>query len=183
MRDRKSRLGEVSTIMPSPETSQFLLARDQLERTRLAFVELLGSISESDWDHPLQGEGWTIKQEMLHMVQVIKALRGAVNRAVTGRGPSLLSVVPSPVRNIVNGRLIVPIMARRATQESVASAYQEAHEALLATLKELPEEAWNRGIPFPRRYRTVEELAYRPVEHFDEHAAHIRRVLMMNGNN
>jgi hypothetical protein len=169
--------------VPSSETPQFLLARDQLERTRLAFVELLGVISDLDWDRPLQGEGWTVKQEMVHIVQVIKALRGAINRAVMGMGPSFLSAVPSQVRNVINGRLVVPLIARQATQESVASAYQEAHEALLATLEKLPEEAWSKGIPFPRRYRTVEELAHRPVEHFDEHAVHIRRVLMMEGDN
>ncbi len=120
---------------------------------------------------------------MIHVVQVIKALRGAIDRAVTGRGPSFLSVVPSPVRNVINGRLVVPFMARRATRESIASAYQEAHEALLAMLEKLPEKAWSKGIPFPRRYRTVEELARRPVEHFDEHDVHIRRVLMLEGNN
>ncbi len=165
--------------MQPSETPQFIKAREQLERTRLAFLELLEAIPDSDWERPIQGAGWTAKQEMVHVAQVLKAIRGAVNRAVTGKGASFLAMVPAPIRNAVNGYLVVPIMARRATRESVTRAYQEAHQALLAALAVLPEEAWSRGIPFPRKFRTVQELAQRPVEHFDEHAAHIRRALTL----
>ncbi len=165
--------------MPSAETPQFLQARNQLEPARLAFLELLEAISDSDWDRPVQGERWTVKQEMTHVVQVMKAVQGAVDRAVTGRRFSFLSAVSTIARNVINGYLIVPILAKEATQESVARAYQEAHEGLLATLEGLPEEAWSRSTSFPRRYRTVDELAYRPVEHFDEHVAHVHRVLVM----
>ncbi len=34
-----------------------------------------------------------------------------------------------------------------------------------------------RGAYFPREYRTVEQMAHRPAEHFAEHAAHLRHVL------
>ena len=163
------------------ETPQFIQARDQLEQTRLAFLKLLEAISDSDWDRPVQDERWTVKQEMTHVIQVMKAVQGAVDRAVTGRRFSFLSAVPTIARNVINGHLIVPIMAKEATQDSVARAYQEAHEMLLATLEGLPEEAWSRSTSFPRRHRSVEELANRPVEHFDEHMVHIHRVLLMGG--
>jgi Ni/Co efflux regulator RcnB len=37
----------------------------------------------------------------------------------------------------------------------------------------LPEEAWHKGAAYPQQYRTVEQMAHWPAEHFEEHAAHL----------
>ncbi len=111
------------------------------------------------------------------MTQVIQLLPAGIRRAAMGHRHSALSVVPEPLRRWVNGYLIVPLSYRSATRASLASDYEQAHAALLKVLRELPEEAWSRGAHFPRQYRTVEQMAHRPTEHFAEHAAHLRRVL------
>jgi hypothetical protein len=44
----------------------------------------------------------------------------------------------------------------------------------------LSEEAWHKGAAYPRQYRTVEQMAHRSAEHFDEHAAHLCRLLKID---
>ncbi len=151
----------------------------ELEGVRLEFLRLLHEISDSDWDRRLPGEGWTARQEMAHVTQVLQLMPGGIRRAATGRRYSVLSVVPEPLRRWANGYFIVPLTYRSATRASLATAYDQAHATLLEVLRELPEEAWSRGAYFPREYRTVEQMAHRPAEHFAEHAAHLRRVLSL----
>lgn len=43
--------------------------------------------------------------------------------------------------------------------------------------KELPEEARQKGAAYPPQYRTVDQMAHRPAEHLEEHAAHLCRLL------
>ncbi len=150
---------------------------DELEGVRLEFLRLLHEISESDWDRRLPGEGWTARQEMAHVTQVLQLLPVGIRRAATGRRHSVLSAVPERLRRWANGYLIVPVRYRSATRASLASDYEQAHAALLKVLRDVPEDAWSRGAYFPRQYRTVEQMAHRPAEHFAEHATHLRHVL------
>ena len=159
---------------PSP---QYKSIRDELEEVRLAFLGLLQEIPDRDWDRPLPGEGWTAKQQMVHIAQVLSVLPAGIERANTGRRRSVLSFVPTSLRSWVNGHVVIPIISRQATRESIAEAYEKAHAALVSLLEELPEEAWGKGTNYPGQYRTVEQMAHRPVEHFGEHAAHLRHVL------
>jgi len=150
--------------------------RAELEETRLAFLRLLQEIPDKDWDRPLPGKGWTARQEMAHVTQVVRLLLAGIKRATAGRSRSALAFVPERLRSWVNGYIIVPVMYRTATRASIAAAYEKAQRALLNLLQELPEDAWSKGTTFPRQYRTVEQMAHRPAEHFQEHAAHLRRV-------
>ena len=46
----------------------------------------------------------------------------------------------------------------------------------LQLLAVIPDEAWSKGARLGE-YRTGEQMAYRPAEHFAEHAAHLRHIL------
>ena len=81
------------------------------------------------------------------------------------------------MRSWVNGHIAVAMMARNATRASIADSYDKAHTALLDLLESLPEEAWSKGMPYPRKYRTVEQMAHLPAEHFGEHLDHLRKGL------
>jgi hypothetical protein len=85
--------------------------------------------------------------------------------------------VPTSLRSWLNGTIIIPLTARNATRQSTLEAYNQAHHALLSILEELPEDAWSKGILYPKKYRTIEQLALRPVEHFTEHLEHLQKVL------
>lgn len=151
--------------------------REELEKVQTGFFHLLEKIPEEDWNRRFPGEGWTIKQEMVHIVQVINIIPKGILRASKGGRRSILAIVPTSLRSWVNGHIVIPFMARSATRQSTAEAYKKAHNALLGILEELPEEAWSKGMPYPRKYRTVEQMAHRPAEHFEEHLAHLQNVL------
>ena len=51
------------------------------------------------------------------------------------------------------------------------------NDPLVDLLGALPEESWNKGMPYPKKYRTVEQMALRPAEHFEEHLGHLRNLL------
>jgi hypothetical protein len=66
-----------------------------------------------------------------------------------------------------------PQDSRHATRASIVEAYEKAFNTLIDILRELPTEAWHKGTTYPRQYRTVEQMAHRPTEHFEEHAARL----------
>jgi DinB family protein len=163
--------------MAHTHPTRFEPVREKLERVRLRFLSLLDKIPEKDWDRHLPGEGWTIKQEMVHMVQVLNVLPNGIRRASKGGERSILAIVPTHLRSWFNGHIIVPFMARSATRQSTGEAYSKAHGTLVKILEVLPEEAWGKGMPYPKKYRTVEQMALRPIEHFEEHLVHLQNVL------
>jgi hypothetical protein len=163
----------------SEQSNQAKSIQGRLLEIQHRFLSLLEEIPEKDWDRKISAEGWTIKQEMVHIVQVLEVLPAGIERACRGSKRSLLGFIPSKLRNWANGQVIIPLRAKNQTRESIASAYQDAHDALINILMNLEEEDWEKGMPFPKKFRTVEQMAYRPVEHFDEHERHLRRVLGM----
>lgn len=151
--------------------------REELEKVQIRFFHLLDKISEEDWNSRFPGEGWTIKQEMVHIVQVFNVIPDGIRRASKGGRRSILAIVPTSLRSWVNGHIVIPLMARSASRQSIAEAYKKAHNALLGILEKLPEEAWSKGMPYPKKYRTVEQMAHRPAEHLEEHLVHLQKVL------
>jgi hypothetical protein len=114
---------------------------------------------------------------MVHITQVLNVLPNGIRRASRGCRRSILAIVPTSLRSWVNGYIVIPFMARGATRQSISEAYSKAHNTLLGILEGLPEDAWSKGIPYPRKYRTVEQMAHRPAEHFDEHLGHLQKML------
>ena len=159
------------------QSPHFESVQKELEAVRLRFLHLLDEIKESTWDRRLPGENWTVKQEMTHIVQVLELLPKGIRRASRGGAHSMLAIVPTGLRSWINGYVVIPWMARNVTPQSIAEDYDKAHNNLLNSLKGLSEEAWSRSAPYPRQLRTVEQMARRPVEHFEEHEPHLRAVL------
>ena len=159
------------------QPAQFL---DQLNDTKDLFLILIAEAPESIWDHHFEGERWTIKEELVHIIQVVELIPNGIERASKGRSRSLLGLIPARVRSWLNGRIIIPQKAKTETRETIAQMYQNAHNILIDELEKLKEVDWKKGMPYPRKYRTIEQMAYRPVEHFNEHETHIRDLLKVN---
>lgn len=157
--------------------SKFQLIQSELEKVRSEFLDLLYQIPENAWNRRFPGKGWTAKQELYHMAQAIGILPRGIHRALQGNHKSALAFIPTRLRSWVNGYILIPALSRKATRDSIAKKYAEGHQSLLAILETLSEEEWKKGTNYPRQYRTVEQIAYRPVEHFKEHAGHLRSVL------
>ena len=163
--------------MEHAQSARFESVREELEKVRGKFLCLLDKISENDWNRRFPSEGWTIKQEMIHIVQVLNVLPNGIKRASKGGRRSILAIVPTGLRSWFNGYIVIPFMARNATRQNTSEAYNKAHIVLLEILEALPEDAWSKGMPYPKKYRTVEQMALRPVEHFEEHVEHLQNVL------
>lgn len=163
--------------MSLKHSARFESVREELEMLRSRYLHLLNEIPDKDWNRRFPGEGWTIKQEMVHIVQVVNILPNGIRRASRGGRRSILAIVPGSLRSWLNGYIVIPFIARNATRRSIMEAYDKAHKALLDVLENLPEDAWNKGMPYPKKYRTVEQLAHRPLEHFEEHLEHLQNAL------
>ena len=156
--------------------------KDKLEETQRKFLNLLEEIPHKELNEIWMGEGWTIKEELVHIVQVVEVIPPGIERASKGGKRSFLGFIPAGIRGWINGHIIIPQKAKNETRDTLASAYQSAHKNLIGKLDKLREDDWEKGMPYPRKYRTVEQMAYRPVEHFEEHEAHIRHLLDTNNN-
>jgi len=162
--------------MINPELDRIENINAELVDVRKAFIALVKEHSDHHWESKLKGETWTVKEELVHIVQALQVLPKGIRRAVSAnRGRSLLAYVPSGLRGWVNGYIIVPRMARKHTSDSLIKEYEKAHIALLLTLEKITHADWDKGTKYPQKYRTVEEMFHRPKEHFDEHASNIRR--------
>ena len=161
----------------SNPSSQFANIQLELDEVRQNFLGLLELIPDEALDCKFPGEGWTVKQELVHIVQAVVILPKGIKRAVSGKSRSALSFIPTKIRGWFNGFVLIPLASRRATRASIVEAWGKAFNILLNTLREVPEEAWHKGTAYPRQYRTVEQMAHRPVEHFEEHAEHLCRLL------
>jgi hypothetical protein len=164
------------TTTSSADNINILL--EDLEKTQRSFLSLLEEIPFDDWDRQPENTIWTLKHEMVHIVQVLEVIPKGIWRARAGKKGSLLGLVPAGLRGWVNGRILIPRRARLETRDSIRLAYQDAHCALLSLVAELTQADLKKGMPYPRKFRTVEQMAYRPVEHFREHENHIRQVLV-----
>lgn len=80
--------------MEHTQPTRFESARVKLEEVRGKFLHLLDTISEDDWDRPFPNEGWTVRQEMVHIVQVLNVLPSGIKRASEGGRRSILALVP-----------------------------------------------------------------------------------------
>ena len=157
--------------------NEIISIQNELEEVKRKFIQLLGEIPDRDMDHKFRGEGWTVRQEMVHIVQVLQVLPTGIRRASTGGKRSLLGFVPGGIRSWVNGHILIPLKARNETGESIAISYTEAHKEFVGILGELTESDLRKGMPYPRKFRTVEQMASRPIEHFEEHEGHLRQLL------
>lgn len=157
--------------------------RTQLQAIRGAFHTLLNSISDRDLERVMPGNRWSTKAELVHVVQAAQFVPGGIDQARRGQRTSLLSLAPAGLRDWVNGFILVPMLARNATRESIARDYDRVHAQMLAKLDSISIDELDKGTTFLGRYRTIEQIFHRPIEHFQEHAAHIRQGLNIDGAN
>ena len=163
----------------SAQTHNRKKLQDQLEEAQSRFLNLLEEIPDLEMDRKWPGESWTIKEELVHIIQVVEVIQAGIETVSKGKKRSLLGLIPANLRGWVNGQVIIPQKAKNETRKTIARAYQDAHKILIDQLEKLGENDWEKGMPFPRKYRTIAQMANRPVEHFEEHETHIRTLLKM----
>ncbi len=166
------------TTKKDNSASHFEKIKRELEEAKQDFLWLINEFSDNDWDRNLPGGPWTAKEEMVHIVQALEVIPKGIKRAIDeSGGRSILSFIPSPIRSWINGYILIPKLAKRSTKESIITAYEKAFQSLVEILGRIPENDWGKGAKYPRKYRTVEQMAHRPREHFEEHAVRLCKKL------
>jgi hypothetical protein len=146
--------------------------RDDLERARTQYIDLLDSLAPADWERTSANPAWNVRQLMWHMAWSLGMMpRGLAQlRKERGLNP------PASLLNGVN-TWITRVGARKATPASVRQKYEAAHESALIALESVADGDWGKGARVFGEQRTVESTFRAMREHVEEHVADIRRGL------
>src|SRR6476661_3627205 len=106
----------------------------ELEATRVAFHELLDSLSDAELTRPSANAGWTVKEDLWHIAYAVGFMSGLIERARTGRQG--LRFIPAPLRDWGSLQL-VRWSARRTDRAALARRYDAGHARFLASLARL----------------------------------------------
>jgi hypothetical protein len=147
-------------------------ARAELEATRLAFHELLDSLSEADFKKKSGNASWTNGQLMWHMAWGLGYIPNLVKRSRSGKDLKL----PRGLFNLLNP-WITRWGSRGITPAKVAKAYDDANARALATLDTIQDDDWTKGATITGNFETVADHFRIPAEHFAEHKADILKSL------
>jgi hypothetical protein len=150
--------------------------RADMEATRAAYHQLLGSLSDADLQRPCAISKWTIKEVLCHMALLVEqAVPMMVKQA--RKGKSMPKLLDTRFGHLMNYQMAVRA-ARTATQASLAQRYDAAHSNLLRLLETVRAGEWALPTAYPDgRALTMETVFHVPTEHFELHAAWIRQTL------
>jgi hypothetical protein len=150
--------------------------RKELETTKARFHQLLQSIPEGDLTRKSTNPAWTVAQVLYHMSVALRFLPSdiALIRR-SGRMPK----PPAFVFHTFNVWL-ARWGARKASHDSLAAQYDQAHARTVEALESIEEDEWQKGADYPgwdpmlEGHVTIEELFHYPTRHFEAHAQEIR---------
>jgi len=109
-----------------------------LEHVWVQVIEMCGTLTEEQWHQPTRLPGWTVKDNVSHLIGIENMIRGLPADEV-----ELPDDLPH-VHNDVGRFNEIPIEARRPkTGPEVLSEWEDVSADRLATLRELPEEEFD----------------------------------------
>ncbi len=148
--------------------------RADLETTRLAYHELLSSLTDDDWRQKSANPDLTVKEVMWHIAWATGWIARSIAAVKRGRGIGLPQFLVDPGR-----KFVMRWLARRATREAAALAYDEGHEAILTELRSISDDEWTNSAQRFGEVRTVAWHFPHVTAHFEEHAEDVRRGLRL----
>ena len=149
--------------------------RQEIEATKIEYYKLLGSIPDEAFDLLSDNPAWTVREVLYHM-SIAPRMLGRDVKMITGQNwvyRVIPYIVPKALFNGLNERL-TRFGARNVTRESLADAYDEAHEAVMEALDQVADPDWD---PFLSGDVTLERLFRYIKVHFDSHAEQIRLIV------
>jgi len=159
--------------------------RDELESTRQAFHNLLGDVSENDFDKPSLNPEWTIGEMLYHMSLAPRGLPLDVRLIRHLKWVPKLPAGPFNRLNVYFTRR----GARNVTRKSLGETYDQAHAETIKALESVKSDEWDLGVQYPdwdpmlSGYVTLEVLFHYIKRHFDSHEKDIRLALGMETDN
>lgn len=144
--------------------------RAELESTRGLYMELVSLTNQSNWNSQSGNPAWTVGQVMGHIVMVFGAIPTKMGRLRKGKGlPGLPKFLFDPL-NSFSTRMAT----RKYTPESIAAAYDEAHQQALKTLDGIQDHEWDYAARFFGVHQDTAELFHYHAEHVREHEPDVR---------
>ena len=162
-----------------PQAPDHTVIRSELEATRLSYHNLLSEIPLSGWEAPTANPAWNVRQVMYHIVMAVRMTPQDVKLIQSGRFVS----PPAWLFNWIN-TWITRLGARRHTPQSLAAAYDEAHNTLLGLLEELTVDQLSLSGKYPNvggymtgGEQTIADILHFLPLHFKEHESDVRQAL------
>ncbi|UCE00915.1 MAG: DinB family protein [Chloroflexota bacterium] len=154
--------------------------RAEIEKTRLAYHELLGEVAETDLTKPSLNPAWNIAEVLYHMTLAPKNLPSDVRLI---RRLKWVPKIPAGPFNRLNV-YFTRRGARNATKESLAIEYDQAHQRTRKVLESVQDHEWQYSVHYPdwdpllSGKVNLERLFRYIKRHFDSHSADIRMALV-----
>lgn len=145
---------------------------DSLEATWSATSRVLHGITEDDWNRSTGCPGWTVKDQLAHMVWSARLLTGQVP-------PDIALPELDHVRSPMAEYMERDVQARRDVPgPDVLAEFDEARAAGIAALRAVPETDWDVPAPGPMGFE-MPRSRYLPIAVFDQyvHGEDIRTAL------
>jgi hypothetical protein len=147
-------------------------ARAEIGATRIAFHELLDSLSEADFKKKSGNGSCTNGQLMWHLTWGVGYIPNLVERSRNGKDIK----IPASLFNLLNP-WITRWGSRGITPAKVSKLYDDATAKALTTLDTVKDDDWTKGATIIGQYETVADHFRMPAEHFAEHKTHIMKSL------
>jgi hypothetical protein len=147
---------------------------DSLEISRVAFQQLLGSLTEADLLVKQPGSAWSVGEVAVHLISSIERTPDLIGRL--RRGSDYLNL-PLPIAEVVK-RLYTRWAARNATREDLIRRFDAACPPVLALVDTIRRNEWDRGgYAYGEGHWTVEHAFLHQREHVEAHIRQIRQLL------
>ena len=129
----------------SDQADQHEQIRSKLEDTRRAFHSLLDQLTIEDLNKPSLNPIWSIKEVLYHMSFAPQNLPLDVWMI---RHLNWVPKIPAGPFNRLNTYLTRQ-GGRNATRETIAAAYDGAHQRTLNALETVQDDEWQKGVNYP----------------------------------
>ena len=147
---------------------------DSLEISRVAFQQLLGSLTEADLFVKQPGSVWSVREVAVHLISSIEHTPDLIARL--RRGSDYLNL-PQPIAEAVK-RLYTWWAARNATKEDLIRRFDAACPPVLALVETIRRNEWDEGAyAYGEGHWTVEHAFLHQREHVEAHIRQIQQVL------
>ena len=147
--------------------------RADLEQARVAFADLVGSLSKADL-RIKANSGWSVGELATHLVWSIEHTPALIH--ALRRDRDYLNL-PLPLAERTK-RLITWWTARDATPGELMRRFDVAYQSVLAVLDEIRNDEWERsGRAYGEGSWTVRSALQHQAEHIEEHIQQVKRLL------
>jgi Mycothiol maleylpyruvate isomerase N-terminal domain len=162
--------------MDTTVTPDRVVIRGAIEGMAPGFASLLDEIGDGRWETKSGIPTYTCGQLAWHLASGTAFLAGEIAKAKDGKALNPPAFLRPVLYKMSEWR--VRVVSRKATPASVVADFDAATRKLLAVLESFDDETLRLSASRMGETMTIASMFQKPVEHLEEHAAHIRAGLL-----